>query len=62
MAVSRSTLMAPIAAARGGQRARKGGVPPTEKPPGVLVQVGVEGKPGEWGGSGGRGSLLVLPR
>lgn len=46
--------MAPIAAARGGQRARKGAVPSTDQLQlsKVLVQVGVEEKPGEWRESG----------
>lgn len=62
-ATSRSNLMAPIAAARGGQRARKGAVPSTDQLQlsKVLVQVGVDEKPGEWRESGGVQACLSCP-
>lgn len=53
--------MAPIAAARGEQRARKGAVPSTDQLSKVLVQVGVDEKPGEWRESGGVQACLSCP-
>lgn len=53
--------MAPIAAARGEQRARKGAVPSTDQLSKVLVQLGVEEKRGEWRESGGVQACLSCP-